>query len=221
MTIAPGFPSWRDERVSGHPLGRRGDHICRTVCANFAFGALAVSASSAAPVSIVVMEGDGIGPEITAATLEVLRAAERAFKLALALAPVSIGLASLRAQGTTLPAAAVETAKAADGIILGPVSHNDYPPAAEGGLNPSGELRRRLDLFANIRPARSRGGCGPLCDGHLRAVGQVSMRRRRRGVRGTVRPRLRSATADISGSAARHSGSLAPAARACATTAFS
>ena len=109
------------------------------------------------------MEGDGIGPEITAATLEVLRAAERAFKLALALAPVSIGLASLRAQGTTLPAAAVETAKAADGIILGPVSHNDYPPAAEGGLNPSGELRRRLDLFANIRPARSRGGLPPRC----------------------------------------------------------
>jgi isocitrate/isopropylmalate dehydrogenase len=133
------------------------------VCANFAFGAVAVSASSAAPVSIVVMEGDGIGPEITAATLEVLRAAERAFKLALALAPVSIGLASLRAQGTTLPAAAVETAKAADGIILGPVSHNDYPPAAQGGLNPSGELRSRLDLFANIRPARSRGGLPPRC----------------------------------------------------------
>jgi isocitrate/isopropylmalate dehydrogenase len=122
-----------------------------------------MSVSSAAPVSIVVMEGDGIGPEITAATLKVLRAAERAFKLALALAPVSIGLASLRAQGTTLPAAAVEAAKAADGIILGPVSHNDYPAAAQGGLNPSGELRRRLDLFANIRPARSRGGLPPRC----------------------------------------------------------
>src|SRR5262249_50314292 len=46
---------------------------------------------------------------------------------------------------------------------LGPVSHNDYPPAAEGGLNPSGELRRRLDLFANIRPARTRGGFPPRC----------------------------------------------------------
>jgi 3-isopropylmalate dehydrogenase len=43
------------------------------------------------------------------------------------------------------------------------VSHNDYPPAAQGGLNPSGELRKRLDLFANIRPARSRGGFPPRC----------------------------------------------------------
>ena len=48
-------------------------------------------------------------------------------------------------------------------MILGPVSHNDYPPVAQGGLNPSGELRKRLDLFANIRPARSRGGFPPRC----------------------------------------------------------
>src|SRR5207302_6709398 len=46
---------------------------------------------------------------------------------------------------------------------LGPVSHNDYPPVADGGLNPSGELRKRLDLFANIRPARTRGGFPPRC----------------------------------------------------------
>ncbi len=41
------------------------------------------------------------------------------------------------------------------------MSHNAYPPRAEGGLNPSGELRKRLDLFANIRPARSRAGIPP------------------------------------------------------------
>src|SRR5260221_682389 len=115
------------------------------------------------PVRIVVMEGDGIGPEITAATMAVLGAADRVFKLGLAFTPVAIGLAALRAQGTTLPPAAVYAAKAADGVILGPVSHNDYPPLAQGGLNPSGELRKRLDLFANIRPARSRGGFPPRC----------------------------------------------------------
>jgi isocitrate/isopropylmalate dehydrogenase len=122
-----------------------------------------VNALSAAAVGIVVMEGDGIGPEITAATMTVLRAADRAFELGLAFAPASIGFAALRAEGTTLPEAAVAAAKAADGLILGPVSHNDYPPVAQGGLNPSGELRRRLDLFANIRPARSRGGFPPRC----------------------------------------------------------
>jgi isocitrate/isopropylmalate dehydrogenase len=87
--------------------------------------------AQAAPVRIAVMGGDGIGPEITAATMAVLRLADRAFKLGLSFAPVSIGMAALHAQGTTFPQAALEAAKAADGVILGPVSHNDYPPAAE------------------------------------------------------------------------------------------
>jgi 3-isopropylmalate dehydrogenase len=69
----------------------------------------------------------------------------------------------LREYGTTFPTAAYEAARDADGVILGPVSHNAYPPVAEGGLNPSGELRKRLDLFANIRPARTRGGFPPRC----------------------------------------------------------
>ena len=57
----------------------------------------------------------------------------------------------------------MEKAKAADGVLLGPVSHNDYPPRRKGGLNPSGEMRKRLDLYANIRPARSREGFPPRC----------------------------------------------------------
>ena len=49
---------------------------------------------SSSTVQIVVMEGDGIGPEITAATMAVLRAADRVFKLGLAFTPVAIGLAA-------------------------------------------------------------------------------------------------------------------------------
>ena len=109
-------------------------------------------------IHLLVMEGDGIGPEICAAALAVLREADRRFGLGLTFTSTPIGLAALRTQGTTCPGAAIEAAKAADGVILGPVSHNDYPPLAEGGLNPSGEMRKRLDLYANIRPARTRGG---------------------------------------------------------------
>jgi isocitrate/isopropylmalate dehydrogenase len=43
------------------------------------------------------------------------------------------------------------------------VSHNDYPPADKGGINPSGALRKRLDLFANIRPAKTRADFPPRC----------------------------------------------------------
>ena len=114
-------------------------------------------------VRLVVLPGDGIGPEITAATLHVLSAADRAFGLDLAFEETPVGFAALHAHGTTLPDASFEKARTADGVILGPVSHNDYPPVAQGGLNPSGELRKRLDLFANIRPARSRPGFPPRC----------------------------------------------------------
>jgi isocitrate/isopropylmalate dehydrogenase len=63
------------------------------------------------PVRIVVMEGDGIGPEITAATMEVVRAVDARFKLGLSFTPVAIGLAALRAHGTTLPEAALAPPK--------------------------------------------------------------------------------------------------------------
>jgi isocitrate/isopropylmalate dehydrogenase len=112
---------------------------------------------------LVVMEGDGIGPEIGTVTVEVLREADRRFSLGLEFTAASIGLTALRDHGTTFPVAAFEAAHSADGVILGPVSHNDYPAVAQGGLNPSGELRKRLDLFANIRPARTRGGFPPRC----------------------------------------------------------
>ncbi|MFL6936349.1 MAG: isocitrate/isopropylmalate dehydrogenase family protein [Xanthobacteraceae bacterium] len=114
-------------------------------------------------VRLVVMPGDGIGPEITAATLHVLRALDRRLGLGLGFEEVPIGLAALKTHGSTLPDASFAAARAADGVILGPVSHNEYPPVAQGGLNPSGEMRRRLDLFANIRPARSRPGFPPRC----------------------------------------------------------
>src|SRR5215510_13836095 len=115
------------------------------------------------PSHLVVMPGDGIGPEITAATLTVLREVDRALALGLSFTEEPIGLAALKTHGSTLPDASFAAARAADGVILGPVSHNEYPPAAAGGLNPSGEMRRRLDLFANIRPARSRPSLPPRC----------------------------------------------------------
>ncbi|MCV2865921.1 isocitrate/isopropylmalate dehydrogenase family protein [Albidovulum sediminicola] len=109
-------------------------------------------------MELLVLEGDGIGPEITAATLSVLNAAAARFALPLKLRRAEIGFAALARHGTTIPPAVIAAARAADGVILGPVSHNAYPPVAEGGLNPSGVLRRELELYANIRPARSRPG---------------------------------------------------------------
>jgi isocitrate/isopropylmalate dehydrogenase len=111
-------------------------------------------------MKILVLPGDGIGPEITEATLAVLDRADAKFKLGLEWQMMDIGLKTLKARGSTLPEDVMEAARHAPGIILGPVDHLQYPEREKGGINPSGELRVKLDLFANIRPAKSRMGVG-------------------------------------------------------------
>lgn len=108
--------------------------------------------------SILVLPGDGIGPEITPATIAVLEAADRALGLDLEFETHDIGLKSLADAGTTLTDATMARIPEVDGVVLGPVSHYDYPPRAEGGINPSAELRTVFELFANVRPCRSREG---------------------------------------------------------------
>jgi len=111
-------------------------------------------------VKLLVLPGDGIGPEITGATLAVLAAANKRFGLELSVERREIGLASLAKEGTTLPAGILERARELDGVILGPLDQLRYPPADKGGLNPSALFRVKLDLYANVRPARSRAGLG-------------------------------------------------------------
>jgi 3-isopropylmalate dehydrogenase len=111
-------------------------------------------------MKILVLPGDGIGPEITAATLAVLERADELFGLGLEWQREEIGLPSLKKEGTTLPPRVLDAARAAAGMILGPLATYDYPPRDQGGLNPSAEFRTKLDLYANIRPAKSRLGVG-------------------------------------------------------------
>src|SRR5207302_9731628 len=67
---------------------------------------------------------------------------------------------TLKKEGTTLPQRVLDAARKADGVILGPLSTYEYPPRERGGFNPSAEMRTKLDLYANIRPAKSRLGVG-------------------------------------------------------------
>jgi 3-isopropylmalate dehydrogenase len=109
-------------------------------------------------MKLAVLPGDDIGPEITESALRVLRAADTRFALGLEFDEYEVGMASHRRLGTTLPDAALQAAREADGILLGPGGMTAYPPVAEGGINIPGTIRKRLDLYANIRPARSRPG---------------------------------------------------------------
>src|SRR6185312_4316578 len=110
------------------------------------------------PMNLLVLAGDGIGPEITAATLSVLRRATERFDLGLRIEEAPVGHAGLRALRSTIHPDIVEKARKADGVVLGPTSTFEFKDPARGEVNPSMMLRKSLDLFANIRPARTYPG---------------------------------------------------------------
>jgi len=113
-------------------------------------------------MKLLVLPGDGIGPEITEATLEVLQAASKKFSLGLKFETPPVGLAALKSHGTTMPDGLLGRATESDGIILAPLDQLAYPPREKGGVNVSAAFRVKLDLYANIRPARSRPGIGKM-----------------------------------------------------------
>lgn len=113
---------------------------------------------------ILTLPGDGIGEEITAATLGVLDTVSSRFGLGLSFEMADIGFKAYEATGSTCPDPVLDRAREVDGILLGPISHLDYPPRDQGGINVSAAFRVKLDLYANVRPARSRPGIG-----HVRA----------------------------------------------------
>ncbi len=104
---------------------------------------------------IVVLPGDGIGPEVTAQARRVLDAVADRHGLALAYAEELIGGASIDAHGTPLRDEVVELCKESRAVLLGAVGGPKWDALSvdvrpEKGLL---KLRKALDLFANLRPA--------------------------------------------------------------------
>ena len=105
---------------------------------------------------ILLLAGDGIGPEVTAEAVRVFRAVEARCGLRFFFSEGLIGGAALEAAGTPLPAETLRACASADAVFLGAVGGpqwDDLPAERrpERGLL---ELRRALGVFANLRPAR-------------------------------------------------------------------
>ena len=96
---------------------------------------------------IAVIRGDGIGPEIMDATLHVLEG----LKLGLDYEFVEAGLAAYEKCGELLPAATLESIARNRIALKGPLT----TPVGEGFSSINVELRKRFDLYANVRPAIS------------------------------------------------------------------
>lgn len=116
-------------------------------------------------MKFLVLPCDGIGPEIIDASVKVLNAANDKYKLGIELEYDEVGFPSLEKFGITLRDEVLEKAKSFDGVILGTQSHADYPVPEKGGRNVSAGFRVGLDLYANVRPARTR----PFLESNLRA----------------------------------------------------
>ena len=109
-------------------------------------------------MKIMVLPGDGIGPETMATAVQVLQAASERFDLGLVLEHDVAGSESLRRHGATVTPALLAKVQAADGLMLGPMSTYDFKDESKGEINPSKFFRKALDLYANIRPARTYTG---------------------------------------------------------------
>ncbi len=102
-------------------------------------------------MKIAVLPGDGIGPEILAEAVKVLKALE----LPLELEEAPVGGAAYEASGHPLPDATLRLAQAADAVLFGAVGDWKYDKL-ERALRPEQAilgLRKHLQLFANFRPA--------------------------------------------------------------------
>ena len=105
--------------------------------------------------SIAVLPGDGIGPEVVAEGVKVLRAVEALVPGArYTLAEHAVGAAEYLRNGHPLPAAALENMRAADAILLGAMGLPDvrWPNGVE--MTPQIDLREQLDLYNGVRPLR-------------------------------------------------------------------
>jgi isocitrate dehydrogenase (NAD+) len=102
------------------------------------------------PHRVTLIPGDGIGPELAEATRRVLDASGVAFEWEV----VEAGEASIAEYGTPLPEPVLESIRRNKVALKGPIT----TPVGEGFRSVNVTLRQALDLYANLRPARSMKG---------------------------------------------------------------
>jgi 3-isopropylmalate dehydrogenase len=106
--------------------------------------------------TVLMLPGDGIGPEIVAEAQKVLDAVNAKYALGLTFEQALVGGAAYDESGTPLPQDTLDKAKAADAILLGAVGGPKWDKLEDRELRPEKGLlglRSGLELFGNLRPA--------------------------------------------------------------------
>src|SRR3989454_2895827 len=107
-------------------------------------------------LKIVLLAGDGVGPEVMREAMKVLKAVESAYGVSFDLVPFPCGGQHYLDTGEEWPDGAFESCKAADAILLGAVGLPEavLPNGEIAGVEVVFGLRFGLDLYANVRPTK-------------------------------------------------------------------
>ncbi|MBD8114844.1 isocitrate/isopropylmalate dehydrogenase family protein [Priestia megaterium] len=105
-----------------------------------------------------VLYGDGIGPEIVRSTVEIFQAAADKVGTKFDWLELPMGWEAIEKYNDPTPQVTKTALNSCHGWILGPHDSAAYPPEHKAKRNPSGELRHTLDLYANVRPAKTMPG---------------------------------------------------------------
>jgi 3-isopropylmalate dehydrogenase len=108
-------------------------------------------------LKILLLPGDGIGTEVTAAAVDVLKAVGQKFGHALELSEGLLGGVAIHKTGTPFPKETEELCQKADATLMGAVGLPEFDAAPPSQRPEAGLLgmRRVLDVFANLRPVRT------------------------------------------------------------------
>ena len=149
---------------------------------------------------IVVLPGDGIGPEVTAAAVAVLEAAGRRYGHSFQFQTRLIGGAAIDAEGSALSDATLDACRKADAILLGAVGG---PKWSDGEIRPEQgllKLRKELGLYANLRPVKTHPvalTASPIKSHLLTGVDMIVVRELTGGVYFGQRTRTETAATDL------------------------
>jgi len=105
--------------------------------------------------NIAVLPGDGIGPEVTAQAIKVLKAVEKRFNHTFEFEEGLIGAVAIDKTGNPFPEETLKLCKKADAILFGAIGDPKYDNNPSAKIRPEQgllEMRKNLNLFANIRP---------------------------------------------------------------------
>jgi 3-isopropylmalate dehydrogenase len=109
-------------------------------------------------LKIAALAGDGIGPEVMAEALKVLRATGKKFGFEVEVKEAPVGWAGIDAAGKALPDDTLAACKASDSILFGSVGLPDRDPTIPRDQRPERaallRLRKEFALFANLRPVK-------------------------------------------------------------------